>query len=56
MDANSIVRQIAASSPGGPCRSFHLPTDAWKAFFDGSEKAAAQWKLERRFRAFENKF
>ncbi len=27
-----------------------------KAFLDGSEKAAAQWELERRFRAFEAKF
>jgi adenosine deaminase len=32
------------------------PTAACKAFLDGSEKAAAQWELERRFRAFETKF
>jgi len=29
------------------------PTPACKAFLDSSEKAAAQWELERRFRAFE---
>jgi hypothetical protein len=27
-----------------------------KSFLDGSEKAAAQWELERRFREFESKF
>ncbi|MFZ1086946.1 MAG: adenosine deaminase [Terracidiphilus sp.] len=32
------------------------PSAACKAFLDGSEKAAAQWELERRFRAFEAKF
>jgi adenosine deaminase len=29
---------------------------ACKKFLDGSEKAAAQWQLERRFREFESKF
>jgi len=32
------------------------PSAGCKAFLDGSEKAAAQWELERRFRAFEAKF
>jgi len=32
------------------------PTAGCKAFLDGSEKAAAQWELERRFRAFEAKW
>ncbi len=32
------------------------PTAACKAFLDGSEKAAAQWELERRFHAFEARF
>jgi adenosine deaminase len=32
------------------------PTPACKSFLDGSEKAAAQWELEGRFRAFEAKF
>ena len=32
------------------------PSAGCKAFLEGSEKAAAQWELERRFRAFEAKF
>jgi adenosine deaminase len=44
----------------GPCRGQALgsekPSYACKTFLDGSEKAAAQWELERRFRAFESKF
>ncbi len=32
------------------------PSSACKAILDGSEKAAAQWELERRFRAFEARF
>lgn len=32
------------------------PSTACKAFLNGSEKAAAQWELERRFRVFEAKF
>jgi adenosine deaminase len=32
------------------------PSTGCKAFLDGSEKAAAQWELEARFRAFEAKF
>jgi adenosine deaminase len=32
------------------------PAAVCKVFLDGSEKAAAQWELERRFRAFEAKF
>jgi adenosine deaminase len=32
------------------------PAPACKSFLDGSEKAAAQWELEGRFRAFEAKF
>lgn len=32
------------------------PTAACKEFLDGSEKAAAQWKLEWRFRIFESQF
>jgi adenosine deaminase len=43
-----------------PCQGETLggdtPSAACKAFLDGSEKAAAQWELERRFRAFEAKF
>jgi adenosine deaminase len=32
------------------------PTKACKAFLDGSQKATAQWELERRFTEFETKF
>jgi adenosine deaminase len=43
-----------------PCRAQLLgaekPTGECKKFLDGSEKAAAQWELERRFRAFEARF
>jgi adenosine deaminase len=43
-----------------PCEGETLggdtPSAACKAFLDGSEKAAAQWELERRFLAFEKKF
>jgi adenosine deaminase len=43
-----------------PCKVQPLgaekPTAACKAFLDGSQKAAAQWELEGRFRAFEAKF
>jgi adenosine deaminase len=45
------------SAPVAACKAQMLgadkPTTACKAFLDGSEKAAAQWELERRFRAFE---
>jgi adenosine deaminase len=37
---------LGAETPSAPC----------KAFLNGSEKAAAQWELERRFRVFEAKF
>ena len=46
--------------PAAACKAQPLgadkPSAACKAFLDGSEKAAAQWELERRFRAFEAKF
>ncbi|MGD0890739.1 MAG: adenosine deaminase [Terracidiphilus sp.] len=52
--------QDVFSAPTAACKGQALggdkPTAACKAFLDGSEKAAAQWELERRFRAFEAKF
>jgi adenosine deaminase len=39
-------QQPGAEKPSAGCRKF----------LDGSEKAAAQWELERRFREFEGKF
>ena len=32
------------------------PSESCKAFLDKSEKAAAEWELERRFRAFDSTF
>ena len=46
--------------PAAPCKAQPLgqdkPTAECKTFLDGSEKAAAQWELERRCRAFEARF
>ncbi len=48
------------NEPAEPCRGQLLgsdhPSRACKDFLAGSQKAAAQWELERRFRAFESKF
>jgi len=45
------------AAPADACKGEVLgadsPTVACKAFVNGSEKAAAQWELERRFHAFE---
>jgi adenosine deaminase len=50
----------AFSIPVAACRNQDLggddPSAACKGFLDQSEKAAAQWELERRFHAFEEKF
>ena len=46
--------------PSAPCKGQPLgqakPASACQAFLDSSEKASAQWELERRFRVFEAKF
>jgi adenosine deaminase len=46
--------------PAAPCKGEALgqenPTPTCRAFLGSSEKAAAQWELERRFKAFESKF
>jgi adenosine deaminase len=46
--------------PSAPCKGQPLgqakPASACQAFLDSSEKASAQWELERRFRAFEARF
>lgn len=48
------------TNPAALCKDQPLgqenPAPACKAFLDSSEKAAAQWELERRFRAFEARF
>jgi adenosine deaminase len=50
----------AFTLPAAPCRGQALgsakPSTACKQFLDGSQKAAEQWELERRFRAFEAGF
>lgn len=48
------------AAPAKACEGVALggekPSAGCKAFLEGSEKAKAQWELERRFRAFEAKF
>ncbi len=48
------------AAPAKACEGVALgkdkPSAACKAFLESSEKATAQWELERRFRAFEAKF
>jgi len=48
------------ASAAAACRSAQLggekPAAGCKAFLEGSEKAAAQWELERRFKEFEAEF
>jgi len=50
----------AFTAPAAACKAQPLgaekPAPACKTILDGSEKAAAQWELERRFRAFEARF
>ena len=50
----------AFSTPAAACKAQPLgaekPTATCKAFLDTSDKAAAQWELERRFRVFESKY
>jgi adenosine deaminase len=50
----------AFTMPAAACKAQPLgadnPSADCKSFLDASEKAAAQWELERRFRAFEAKF
>jgi adenosine deaminase len=48
------------SAPAAACKGQALgaenPSAGCKSFLDGSEKAAAQWELEQRFRAFEARY
>jgi adenosine deaminase len=54
------VKEDAFATPAGECAGQPLggekPSTRCKAFLDGSEKAAAQWEQERRFRVFEAKW
>ncbi|HWE83595.1 MAG TPA: hypothetical protein VG267_01530 [Terracidiphilus sp.] len=47
---------ITDSACRGQAPGSEKPSSGCKAFLDGSEKAAAQWELERRSREFESKF
>jgi adenosine deaminase len=53
-EADLFTAPVAACK--GQTPGADKPVAACKKFLDGSEKAAAQWELERRFRAFEAKF
>jgi adenosine deaminase len=54
--ANPDVFNTTAAACKGDTLGAQNPSVGCKAFLDGSEKAAAQWELERRFRAFEAKW
>jgi adenosine deaminase len=58
--ASLWAREDDFSTPVAACRGQALggdrPTAACKEFLDGSQKAAEQWELERRFRVFEAQF
>ncbi|MGB6973749.1 MAG: adenosine deaminase [Terracidiphilus sp.] len=58
--ASLWAREDVFTEPAKECRAEALggarPGLACKAFLAGSQKASAQWELERRFRAFEAKF
>jgi adenosine deaminase len=58
--ASLWANQDVFTLPAEPCRGQALgsdrPTTACKTFLDGSQKAAAQWEQERRFKAFEAQF
>jgi adenosine deaminase len=50
------VFTISSAACKGQTLGAENPSASCKAFLDGSEKAAAQWELERRFRVFEAKY
>ncbi len=54
--AAADVFTAPASACKGQAVGVDKPSAGCKALLDGSEKASAQWELERRFRVFEAKF
>jgi adenosine deaminase len=50
-DFGAPVNACKSETPGGD-----NPSDNCRQFLDASQKASAQWELERRFRNFEAKF
>jgi len=47
---------VPAAACKGQVLGSEKPVAVCKSFLDGSERSAAQWELERRFRAFEARF
>ncbi len=54
--ASQDLFTLPASACRGQLLGSDAPSSACRAFLDGSQKAAAQWEQERRFRAFESQF
>jgi len=54
--ASADVFTVRAPACRGQVAGNPKPSEACKSFLDASEKAAAQWELERRFHEFESKF
>ncbi|HVZ83006.1 MAG TPA: hypothetical protein VG893_04975, partial [Terracidiphilus sp.] len=54
--ASPDVFTVAASPCHGQALGSDHPAAACKSFLEASQKAAAQWELERRFHAFEAQF
>ena len=54
--AKPDVLNAAVDACKGDALGEEKPSAGCKTFLDGSEKAAAQWELERRFKAFEAKW
>jgi adenosine deaminase len=54
--AKPDVFGATADACKGDALGAEKPSAGCKAFLNGSEKAAAQWEQERRFRAFEAKW
>jgi len=54
--AKPDVFSVTANACKSDALGAEKPSAGCKAFLDGSEKAAAQWEQERRFRTFETKW
>ena len=54
--AKPDVFGVTSNACRGDALGAEKPSAGCKSFLDGSEKAAAQWEQERRFRAFETKW
>jgi adenosine deaminase len=54
--AGPDVFTVTADACKGDALGAQKPSGGCQAFLEGSEKAAAQWELERRFKAFESRW